>query len=68
MWWLTPIIPATQGAEIGRMEIQGQPQQKVSETSSQPKKKKKKKLVMVAHTCLFSYKKGVNRRIVVQAM
>jgi hypothetical protein len=44
--WLTPVIPATQEAEIRRIEIQSQPRQIVPETLSQNthhKKKKKKK-------------------------
>jgi hypothetical protein len=32
--WLTPIIRATWEAEMGRMEIQGQPRQIVLKTSS----------------------------------
>jgi hypothetical protein len=32
MWWLTPIIPTTWEAEIGRIRVQGQPGQKVSKT------------------------------------
>jgi hypothetical protein len=35
--WLKPLTPATWKAEIRRMEIQGQPWQKVQETPSQPK-------------------------------
>jgi hypothetical protein len=30
--WLTPVIPTIQEVEIGRITVQGQPQQKVSET------------------------------------
>jgi hypothetical protein len=37
MWWFTPIITATWEVEIRRMEVQGQPRQKVSETPSQSK-------------------------------
>lgn len=33
--WLTQ-IPATQASEIGRLAVQGQPKQKVSEPPSQP--------------------------------
>jgi hypothetical protein len=31
VWWLTPIIPATQEAEIRRITVRNQPGQKVSE-------------------------------------
>jgi hypothetical protein len=34
--WLTPLIPATREAEIGRIMVPGQPEKKVSETPSQP--------------------------------
>jgi hypothetical protein len=34
-WWLTPVILVTCQAEIGRIEVQGQLQQIVSETPSQ---------------------------------
>jgi hypothetical protein len=33
-WWLTPVIPATQEAEIRRIEVQSQPRQIVLETLS----------------------------------
>jgi hypothetical protein len=36
VWWLKPVIPATQDAEIRRIEVQGQPGQKVHETPSKP--------------------------------
>jgi hypothetical protein len=35
MQWLTSVIPATQKAEIRRIEVQGQPRRKVSKTPSQ---------------------------------
>jgi hypothetical protein len=35
-WWLTPVIPDTQEAEIVRIMAPGQPWPKVSETPSQP--------------------------------
>jgi hypothetical protein len=46
-WWLTPVIPATQEAEIMRIEVQSQPRQIVCETLSRENlhKKKKKRLV-----------------------
>jgi hypothetical protein len=47
---------------MGRIMVQGQPRQNVSETPSQPIK-----LVMVVHTCHPSYVGGINRRIMVQA-
>jgi hypothetical protein len=36
MLWLTPVIPAIQEAQMGRMTVQGQPRQKAKETPSQP--------------------------------
>jgi hypothetical protein len=57
----TCIILATQEAKIKRMEIQGQPWQKVCKTSSQ-----QKRLGMVA--CIYPrYLRSVNRKIAVQA-
>jgi hypothetical protein len=41
--WLTPVIPATQEAEIRRMAVQSQPQANSSEDPISKKKKKKKK-------------------------
>jgi hypothetical protein len=40
-WWLTPIVLATQEAEIRRIEVQSQPRRIVCETLSRKKKKKK---------------------------
>jgi hypothetical protein len=46
-WWLTPVIPATQEAEIRRTVVQSQPRQIVCETQSQkipsPKERKKER-------------------------
>jgi hypothetical protein len=33
-WWLMPVIPVTWEAEIGRIEVQGDPRQMVHETPS----------------------------------
>jgi hypothetical protein len=35
IWWLTPVIPATQETEIRRIEVQSQPRQIIQETLSQ---------------------------------
>jgi hypothetical protein len=43
--WLTPVILATQEAEIRRIEFRSQPGQIVHETLSRKKKKNHKKLV-----------------------
>jgi hypothetical protein len=40
-WWLTPVIPATQEAEIRRTVILSQPRQIVHETLSQKTPSKK---------------------------
>jgi hypothetical protein len=37
LWWLTPVIPATQEAEIRRITVQSQPRAIVHETLSQKK-------------------------------
>jgi hypothetical protein len=34
-WWFAPVIPTIQEAEIRRIAVQGQPEQKISETLSQ---------------------------------
>jgi hypothetical protein len=43
-WWLTPVIPATQEAEIRRITVQSQPRQIVHKTLSQ-KNPSQKRLV-----------------------
>jgi hypothetical protein len=44
-WWLTPVILATQEAEIRRIEVRSQPRQIVQEILSQKKPLAKKGLV-----------------------
>jgi hypothetical protein len=61
-WWLIPVIPATQEAEI-RIVIPGQSGQKVPETPSQPIKKP----CIVAFTCHPSYMGSITSRNVVRA-
>jgi hypothetical protein len=57
--WLMHIILATQLAEI-RIVVQGQPEQKVSNTTISTDT-----LVVVVHACNTSYKGSRDRRIVV---
>jgi hypothetical protein len=47
-WWLSPVIPATQEAEIRRIAVQSQPRQIVCETLSRKKKNHKKRVGGVA--------------------
>jgi hypothetical protein len=62
VWSFKLIIPATQKGKIERTTVQGQPRQKIHETSSQQ---------MTEHggTCLLSsaMQGSTNRRMVVQA-
>jgi hypothetical protein len=47
-WWLTPVIPPTQEAEVRRIAVQSQPRQTVHKTlSCKILSKKKKKNVLV---------------------
>jgi hypothetical protein len=48
--WLTPVIPATQKAEMRKIEVK--------EQSAQKKPQKKKKLVMVGHIYNPNYSEG----------
>jgi hypothetical protein len=45
LWWLTPIILATQEAEIRRIKVQSEPRKIVHGTLSQKKSITKKELV-----------------------
>jgi hypothetical protein len=58
-----PVIQDIQEAEIGRITVQGQPGQKVSETLPTPKNK----LGVVVHVCNPSHLGGIGRRIMVQS-
>jgi hypothetical protein len=53
MKWLTSVIPAIREAEIQRITVWGQSEQKVSETQFQPKQ-----LGVVAHACHPNYMGG----------
>jgi hypothetical protein len=62
VWWLIPVILLTWEAEMGRITVRGQPEQKVHAISS-----KSIKAGRGAHACHPSYIGRVNRRIKVQA-
>jgi hypothetical protein len=53
MWWLMPVTPAMQEAEIRRILVQNQPGQKVKEDPISINK-----LGMVVHFCNSSYVGG----------
>jgi hypothetical protein len=53
-------LPATQEVEIRKMEVQGQPWQKVKETPSQQKSG------MATYVCNTSCQGGIGRKIAVQ--
>jgi hypothetical protein len=55
-----PVIPATQEVEIGKIEVQGQPMQKVSETPPISMNKPG-----VVHICNPNYVGGIGRKIMV---
>jgi hypothetical protein len=61
-WWFMLLMPAIQEVEIGKTAVQGQPKQKVSETSISINKPG-----MVVSTYDPSYVGGRDRRITVQA-
>jgi hypothetical protein len=56
---LTPVILATQEAEIRRIKVQGHPRQKVCKTSSQPQW-----LGIVVYACYPRYTEGLRSRLV----
>jgi hypothetical protein len=55
------LIPATQEVEIGRIEVQSQPQQSVSQTPISTKK-----LSMVLNTCHPTYIGSISRKSTIQ--
>jgi hypothetical protein len=63
MQWLTSVILVTQEAEIRKLVIQGQPQQKPCKTLNSTTTK----LGMVEHICHPSNMGNVSRKISVQA-
>jgi hypothetical protein len=51
IWYLTPLILATQEAEISRIEVKSHPREIVCETLSQ--KKKRQKMCRQSYTGVF---------------
>jgi hypothetical protein len=56
VWWFTPITPATHEEEIGRVEVQSQPQEKFGKMPISTNK-----LGVVACACDSSYIRAIGR-------
>jgi hypothetical protein len=62
VWWLTPVIPATQAVEIRKITVQGHILPKLGKTPSQP----------TSHTWWFilvtpATREAISRKITIQA-